>query len=356
MQGRLRTLLPCFHKTHRDNLSLMVVGMVLAQSVSLPAIARFVPLSSIQLEGRVQRFERLLRCQRFTPLDVLEPVVRRLLAWLAARQSRLVICMDRSLIRNDFNFLYVAVAFARRSLTLGWVRLPHTGTSDLAAQQRVLGWLGRCLPPGVEVWIVADREFHSMRLAQWIDEHLGCHFAVRIKAGTCVEIDGKWREAGTLARRGERRLFESVRVGKRTCVCDPRVAVLAMWDEGEAEPWLLASNQTSAEQIEAVYRERFWIEEMFSDHKSRGFNLERTRLEDPERVERLLVALTLAYLWVMEIGMVVVRKGWDRRVDNRGDSYTISLCQVGLRWATEMLLHGARLLYFTGRFKPPQDR
>jgi hypothetical protein len=31
------------------------------------------------------------------------------------------------------------------------------------------------------------------------------------------------------------------------------------------------------------------------------------------------------------------------------------LCQVGLRWATEMLLHGARVLYFTGRFQPLED-
>jgi hypothetical protein len=73
---------------------------------------------------------------------------------------------------------------------------------------------------------------------------------------------------------------------------------------------------------------------------------------DPDRVERLLVALTLAYLWVMEIGMVVCRHGWDRRVDNKGKDHSISLCQVGLRWATEMLLQGAQAVYFTARFVP----
>jgi hypothetical protein len=174
MHARLRNIVPCFHKSHVTNLSLMVVGMVFAQSVSLPAVARYIPLSSIQIEGRVQRLERLLTCPKLCALDVLEPVVRRLLAWLAKRQSRLVIVMDRSLIRNDFNFLYVAVAFGRRSLTLGWVRLPHVGTSDLAVQKRVLTWLGRCLPEGAEVWIVADREFHSIHLAHWIDQALGC--------------------------------------------------------------------------------------------------------------------------------------------------------------------------------------
>ena len=38
VQVRLRTLLPCFHKAHIENLALMVVGMVFAQSCSLPAV------------------------------------------------------------------------------------------------------------------------------------------------------------------------------------------------------------------------------------------------------------------------------------------------------------------------------
>ena len=38
VQVRLRTLLPCFHKAHIKNLALMVVGMVFAQSFSLPAV------------------------------------------------------------------------------------------------------------------------------------------------------------------------------------------------------------------------------------------------------------------------------------------------------------------------------
>ena len=35
VQVRLRTLLPCFHKAHIENLALMVVGVVFAQSFSL---------------------------------------------------------------------------------------------------------------------------------------------------------------------------------------------------------------------------------------------------------------------------------------------------------------------------------
>src|SRR5262249_52466673 len=88
-----------------------------------------------------------------------------------------------------------------------------------------------------------------------------------------------------------------------------RVNLVTVWDRKEPEPWLLITNLTDAKKASETYAERFWIEEMFSDHKSRGLNLESTRLTDPDRIERLLVAVTLAYLWIMEVGALVVIRG-----------------------------------------------
>ncbi len=101
-----------------------------------------------------------------------------------------------------------------------------------------------------------------------------------------------------------------------------------------------------------IYASRFWIEEMFSDHKSRGLNLESTRLTDPDRLERLLVAVTLAYLRIMEVGaLVVIRDRW-RQVDNRGAERSVSLCQIGLRWLKERQNEGFLPPLFSWYFKP----
>jgi hypothetical protein len=101
-----------------------------------------------------------------------------------------------------------------------------------------------------------------------------------------------------------------------------------------------------------IYANRYWIEEMLSDHKSRGLNLESTRLTDPDRIERLLVAVTLAYLWIMEVGALVVTSGQRRQVDNRGASRSVSLCQIGLRWLSERRNLGFLPPLFSGCFKP----
>ena len=89
---------------------------------------------------------------------------------------------------------------------------------------------------------------------------------------------------------------------------------------------------------------------MFSDHKSRGLNLESTRITDPDRLERLLVAVTLALLWIMEVGALVIFRNQWRQADNRGAKRSVSICQIGLRWLKECLNKGLFPPLFTGYF------
>jgi len=157
----------------------------------------------------------------------------------------------------------------------------------LKLQQQWLTWFKEGLPEGAPAPLLADREFHSIPLATWIEKKLRLNFVLRIQAGTSVEHLGDGYEAGDLARCGRTRIWKSVKVtmeGKAS----HRVNLVTVWDRTEPEPWLLITNLTDAEKARESYANRFWIEEMFSDHKSRGLNLESTRLIDPDRIERLL--------------------------------------------------------------------
>ena len=350
----VKALLPCFHKSHLQNLVFMIVGMAYSRSVSLPRIANHVPIGSTQIESRVQRFERLLDCDKFVPLDMLKPVAKELLQKMCRNNKEIMILMDRSMINDTLNLLYVAVAFGRRAIALGWVVVPHEGNSDLKLQKRLLGWLKECLPVEAEPFIVADREFHSIHLAHFIREDLQSHFVLRIKAGTWIWVDGGWIKAGELASKGEGHLFRKVKVTRDRKV-KWVVNLLTLWGENQDEPWLLISDLEEEEKIEESYKGRYWIEEMFSDHKSRGLNLEVTRITDPDRLERLLVAVVLCYIWIMEIGALVVSRGEWRRVDNRGAKRSVSLCQIGLRWLKEMLIQGVVPPILTCNFRPVGD-
>lgn len=352
MGRRIKSLVPCFHKSHLENLVLLVIGITYSRSVSLPKAAGAVPYRRIQLESRVERFERLVQCEKLVPLEALKPVTKQVLQGLSRRgRAEIRAIMDRELINDTLNLLFLAVAYEGRALPLGWVRVPHEGSSDLTLQQQLLTWFKACLPEGARATVVADREFHSIHLATWVEEHLGLNFVLRIKAGTHVEYAGHWYAAGELASKGRTYFYDSVKVTTDQRARH-RVNLVTIWDPAQAEPWLLITNHADAEVVREIYQARFWIEEMFSDNKSRGLNLEATRLTDPARIERLLVAVTLAYLWIMEVGALVVTRGQWRQVDNRGAERSVSLCQIGLRWLKEGQNQGFLPHLFTGYFKP----
>lgn len=351
MQRQIESLLPCFHKAQRRNLAFMVMGMAYSKSVNLPQVASAVPVNKIQVESRVQRFERLLQCPKFVPLSTLRPIASRVLRQLSGgSKAPLMILMDRSMINDTLNLLWVSVAYHGRALPLGWVEVEHEGNSSLGLQQELLSWLRECLPAQAEVVIVADREFHSIHLAAWIAEELGWHYVLRIKAGTYLELDGSWVKAGELAVPGESASFHGVRVTKDR-QATARVNLAALWDADEDEPWLLITNLDEPTKVRQHYQKRYWIEEMFSDHKSRGLNLEATRMVDSDRLQRLLVAVTLAYLWLLQIGFQVVKQGGWRQVDNRGAERSVSLCQIGLRWLREQMNQNLLPPSFTACFK-----
>lgn len=68
---------------------------------------------------------------------------------------------------------------------------------------------------------MADREVHALRLTRWIETVMKVHFVRRLKAGTWVQINRQWHEAGTLAVDGLWRFCSSVRVTRNHKVAPP---------------------------------------------------------------------------------------------------------------------------------------
>lgn len=241
MQTNIESLIPSFHRSHRRNLALMVVGMVYAKSVNLPQIASYAKPADIQLESRVQRFERVLKCRKLVPLEALKPISKRVLETVCkSSKEPLMILMDRSMINDTLNLLWMSVGFGGRALPLGWILVPHEGNSDLALQQELLNWLKEILPEKAKAVIVADREFHSIRLAEWLEKELKLDYALRIKAGTYIEFDGEMLKTSELAIKGESFQMSDVKItkdGKLTY----RTKLTVHWAADEDEPWCLAT-------------------------------------------------------------------------------------------------------------------
>jgi hypothetical protein len=131
-------------------------------------------------------------------------------------------------------------------------------------------------------------------------------------------------------RPGERRFWQAVTFTQKHAVAGLHLAMY--WDRGSKEPWYLLTTEATCQRACASYSKRFQIEEMFKDYKNdgRGFGLELTGLQHPERLARLLLALALVYIWLLLWGAYAITTGQNCLVDNLRRPM-LSLFQTGLR-------------------------
>jgi len=99
----------------------------------------------------------------------------------------------------------------------------------------------------------------------------------------------------------------------------------------EQSHWFFVTNFDTLAEAKRWYRKRFQIETLFSDLKSRGFNLQDGRLEDPLRVNRLMLALAIAYLFIVFWGVEAITSGAIRQMI-RTDRFDHSLFQLGFKY------------------------
>jgi hypothetical protein len=128
-----------------------------------------------------------------------------------------------------------------------------------------------------------------------------------------------------IERRGERVWLEGALLSRLHA---HQTNLLLYWESGEKEPWLLATNLPTSREALRAYKRRMWIEEMFADFKGHGFDLESTQLRHFARLSRLTLAVAILYVWLVENGARVIKRGQRRMVD-RSDRRDYSVFRLG---------------------------
>jgi hypothetical protein len=72
--------------------------------------------------------------------------------------------------------------------------------------------------------------------------------------------------------------------------------ILLKWDKGYEEAMVVATTLNNPNRADEFYGQRFGIEAMHKDWKSNAFELEKTRVTDPKRIETTLIPIAFAYI------------------------------------------------------------
>jgi hypothetical protein len=306
-----------------------MVGIFVSQSVYLSVIARKLLIRARKL-SIAKRLERFLDNESIDVRAWYHPWA----SWLIQSASvggTVHLVIDSTKVSAYCRKVMVAVAYQRRTLPIMWDWVQHSrGHSTTHLQLELLRQVQQLVPPGVRVSLVGDGEFNHPLLLEELD-FWGWDYALRQKSNILImqKHDGIWKRLDSFPLR----LGEMLWLGKvlLTQASPYPTNIVLYWKVGEKEPWLLATNQLTAQPAIRLYQRRMWIEEMFGDLKGHGFDLELSRLRTPERLSRLTLAICILYVWIVTTGEYVLHKGFQHEVD-RTDRRDLSIFRLGWDW------------------------
>lgn len=314
---------------HLNTLAGLISGIVGSNSSQLPKIARKVP-DSTKKESRVKRFSRWVNNEGIEFESYYLPYVKALLVGLAHRP--LLLAIDGSDMGRGCVTLMVSVIYKKRALPIAWIVVQGSkGHFPEETHVRLVKQVHKIVPEGCDIIFLGDGEFDGTTLQATI-------------AGYSWEYVCRTAKNAQIGENGHCFSLDEVDVQPGQCVELPDVAIthqaygpvlaIAWWQVGYEDPIYLVTNMELAAEACYWYAKRFRIETFFSDQKSRGFNIQKSHISDPDRLSRLMIAACLAYIWIIYLGVIAIRDKWVRII-HRTDRCDLSLFQLGL----ELLEH-----------------
>lgn len=311
-------------------LGVLVAAAMQCQRISLAAIGRSMLGAA---KHQIKRCWRFMANDRVETADAMAGIIHKL---VKKRKKMLLVALDWVDIKG-FQTLVASAVLKGRSVPICWAsttdHVYQGHKSRNAFEESLLLVLRSTIPERVKVILLADRGFGRCMLAAFCRRH---HFSylIRIQPNVTVKLKGF---AGKLldypVYKGMAKVLKDVAYRSDGAVSQN---IVVSWKknlpEERDECWFLMTDLSgTACELCRLYGRRMTIEQFFRDIKSKrnGWSLRDTLITRPERLDRLLLVLAIAYLCLCGIGLIAQNtlppSAWSSSTKN-----VLSLFQIGL--------------------------
>ncbi|MDQ2997446.1 MAG: transposase [Chloroflexota bacterium] len=323
---------------HLNTLTLLICGIVGAQHVQFDKLASHAPIRGRKNESLITRFRRWVKHKDVTLEALWLPFARSMVAALA--KAPLTILLDGTTAGRGCVILMASLVYHGRAIPLLWTVVKgKKGHLPQDVHCALIGRLQELIPSDATVTLLGDGEFDgtelqtTLRAATW-------EYVCRTATNILIFAAERVFTVGDLpVQRGEAVSLADVRMPAKQY---GPILLIGVWETKHAEPIYLITSLTDAEAAIEQYRLRFRIECLFANHKSRGFRIDKSHLADSVRLARLVIASSLAYLWIHTTAVFAHAQGWVEQF-HRKDRCDLGLFQIGLRAIQYALREGLRV-------------
>ncbi len=309
--GVISTHFPHLSHPQAAVLALWSLGMVLARSCALTAVVAVVAAATQRKENTVRQqlrefcyeagAKRGAKRQEVAVSACFVPLLRWVLEGYHGKH--LALALDATTLGDRFVVLAISVVYRGCAIPVAWAVL-SAGQKGAwrPVWLRLLRLLWRAIPLDGTVIVLADRGLYARWLYRRI-VRLHWHPFLRINLGGSFRPDEQgallplrqfapqvgtaWAGTGTAFSTKQSRLH---------------CTLLARWEEGYKDPWLVLTDLPPTAADVCWYGMRAWIEQGFKITKRAGWQWQRTQMTDPQRAERLWLAVAVATLWLLRVG------------------------------------------------------
>ncbi len=293
--------------TRRETLAWLALLIMQHGTISLWRLAAYV--ASAAQTGSIRR--RFYRFFQYVRLDSALSA-RVVVELLGLGGKPWVLAIDRTnwdFGKTTINILMISVAWNGMGIPLFWMLLPTAGNSNTSERTELLDRLRAAFPDLKIAALMGDREFIGDAWMAYL-QRAKIPFILRLRENQYVLREGYAAlPLSVIARHlrvGERMIIKGCcRLGRHDqTLSSPVRLVVTRIASGEL---LALACSGRARHALARYRQRWTIETMFGNLKTKGFALEATHLTDPDKLGTLLALLAFAVALTVKTGVAMAR-------------------------------------------------
>ncbi len=285
-----------WNKARATLLSCFIVALLKVRTVCLTKIAVAMP-GKAKTSSKYKRLQRFFSGFNFS----MEGIAKLIVRFLPISDEKWDLSMDRTnwkLGKLNINPLVLGIVHLGVAFPIIWTTFSKRGCSNMDERiefiERFIKIFGadkiRCL--------FGDREFIGGKWFAFLLEK-GIHFVMRIKENFMItNARGIPVPAKTLFRDLKVREYKVLK-GLRIVNGQLVYVVGMLLPDGE---YLILATDKNPEEALEEYKKRWGIETLFQCLKGRGFNFEDTHMTFPDRINKLIALLAVAFSWCHATG------------------------------------------------------
>ena len=213
---------------------------------------------------------------------------------------------------------YLGVLVDNVVIPIFWDNLDKEGSSNTKERKNIIeDYINVIGKDNIDI-LMADREFIGSEWFKWLNKEK-INFMIRVRSNINIIIENK-------SKKKLKNIFRKYKYKEvRGYVLDEEFRVMGK-KINKKESLIIITNCTN--RVLEEYSNRWSIENMFSCFKTRGFNMESTKLEDSKKLEKLFTILSLSYIWAIMVGKIYYKK--DSKVRKDLNCRSKSIFKIGV--------------------------